>query len=632
MRLPFLLLLLTTGLLASLHAESLSLQLLRDPPALTGVKLSPDGTRLSLVTAKDGEQHITVLTLADLKPQPAARLGFSEFVELWWAGDNRLFVNLQNPDYSREFKSVDLKTGKVTTHLVGQYRESNLVHILPEKPDHVLLAMRNASGTGYDLRELDFRTNRLRTVERNPGQVSDWLLNARGEALAAVEMTSDTFSLLWRPTKEARWQRRSFGTPEEPKFDFLAVHPDQQRLLALDQSSDPSRLVALEPETFATETIFAPARFDPGSLDHWAEIGGVPRALLHPGDTLQQKHFTDQAARLQSEIDRALPGKINLIKSISRDHQRLIVLSFNEYMPGQYYLLDRHTGRMMALGSRLSGYSTAGLGRAQAFSFSSSDGLKLYGRLVLPPSSSQPPPVVFMVGNRMFRTRDYPMFDLVEHLYASRGYAVAQIDYRGSKGYGREFAQRGRGQIQRRIPLDLSEAVAWLGGQGWIDPRQAIIMGEFKGGWVAMHTLTQTSVFAGWINYSTGMSHDVRTDLVKPDPTSGDWNAWREEIEIKMSGIESAPSPMSLLPKITVPSFHYYLEWRAGTLFSGGTRVKNFLRRNERDAVMFTSKLSDSATQNRGLFSNVNEQIFAFLAEHFPTEQNPRPQAAAAVR
>jgi pimeloyl-ACP methyl ester carboxylesterase len=393
----------------------------------------------------------------------------------------------------------------------------------------------------------------------------------------------------------------------------------------LDQSSDPSSLIAVDPETFETELIFAPQRFDPGSLDNWGEIGGVPQGLLHPGETLHRKFFSEDAAGLQSEIDRALPGNINLIQSTSRDRQRLIILSYNEQVPGHYYLLDRQTGRMMALGSRMDGFNPRSLGQARAFSFSSSDGLTLHGRLILPPASNQPAPVVIMIGNRIFRTRDYTEFSPVMQAFASRGYAVAEVDYRGSKGYGHDFAKRGRGQIQQRIPLDLAEAVVWLGTQGWIDPKRAIIMGEFQGGWVAMHTLVRTSVFACWINYSTGMFHDVSIDPIKPDPTSGKWNDWQEEIEVKLSGIESAPSPMSLLPRITVPSFHYYLEWRGGTLFSGGERVAGFLRRNERDAVMITSKIGDSAIQNRERIRDLYEKIFAFLAERFPTEQNPRP-------
>ncbi|HRI81868.1 MAG TPA: prolyl oligopeptidase family serine peptidase [Opitutaceae bacterium] len=621
MRLQILLFFLTASLATTLPAKPLPLEKLYGPATLSGLKISPDGSRLAITVLKDDQQHIGVMSLTDLSLAPVARLGPAVLVNLWWANDDRILVLIDDPNDGIIYKSIEISTGKATTHFSGHYRDHWLIHELPDQPDKVLMAYQTANYTGYELREFDLIRNRTRVVEKNPGQVQQWLLNAKGEVVAAVELTSEQLFLLHRTTSAARWTKIPYGTPEEPVFEFMAVHPDQRRLLALDYTTDPARLVAVDPVTMATESLFAPERFDPSVVESWGKLGGMPQSVIHPAETTARHHLSQISAALQREIDRSLPDTFNSIRSISRDEEKLVIFTANAQSPGFYYLLDRPSGRLMPLGPSIGGIEPATLGRNQPFNFATSDGLNLQGEFLAPPKTEHPPPMVLLLEEDVFRRREGLIFSSLRQAFASRGYAVASIDYRGTKGYGHGFVLKGRHQIANRIPLDLIEGVQWLGQQGWIDPNRVIVMGTYDAGWVAMHTLARPAgSYAGWINISTPVAHEVDIDTVKPFYVVPDWSPWRDLVELKHSGIIQAPSPVKLLAQINVPAFH----------FSPGEHVRRDVRRNSRTAVIvdfnFTRRMKISDPRMRS--AAVYEKLFAFLAEHFPTEQNSRPPSA----
>lgn len=629
MRLPILLFFLTAGLATTLPAKPLPLETFYDPPALTGVKISPSGKLLSMVRAKDGEQHLIVLDLANLQPKSIARLGFSRLANLWWTSENRILLLLDEPNGGGEFKSVDIATGQATTHFVGQYGYRWLIHEMPESPDKAIFATVTANFTGYELRELDLKTNRTRLLEKNPGQVRRWLLDARGNVIAAVEMTSQQYSLLHRAGRDTRWTKKPFGTPEEPKLEFLAVHTDQRRLLALDYSTDPSRLVAVDPVSLELEVIFAPEKFDFSSLENDGAAGGTPKSMLHPLLPGGRYHFTNESATLMQEIDRALPGTFNQIHSSSRDGRRLVIFSFSEHDPVRYHLLDRDSGRLSMIGSMFDGIDATNLGRGQEFNFPTTDGLTVYGTFIAPVAATRPPPLILLLEGGLYRQREGTSFSALRQAFATRGYAVATIDYRGTKGYGHSFSKLGRQQITDRIPLDLSEGVQWLAQQGWIDPERVIIKGEYGGGWVAMHALARTkNTYAGWINFGAWIGHEFTVDATKPVFAMADWDYWQSTLDLKASGLEQAPSLVKLLSEISVPAFHHYIELRSGMLISGGEHVRRILRTSNNGSTLVTRKPEHTIQDVRAGHLTVYEKLFAFLAEHFPTEQNPRPTPA----
>jgi dipeptidyl aminopeptidase/acylaminoacyl peptidase len=153
--------------------------------------------------------------------------------------------------------------------------------------------------------------------------------------------------------------------------------------------------------------------------------------------------------------------------------------------PG-YALVDLATRKADWLGARYEKVLPEDLAKVQAVRFKAADGLDLSGYLTLPNGkpAKELPLVVLAHGGP--QSRDTPAFDWWSQAIASRGYAVLQVNFRGSDGFGQSFVQAGYGQWGRKMQSDLSDGVRHLAGQGVIDPKRVCIVGASYGGYAAL--------------------------------------------------------------------------------------------------------------------------------------------------
>jgi len=203
-------------------------------------------------------------------------------------------------------------------------------------------------------------------------------------------------------------------------------------------------------------------------------------------DRRRTRWLNPELERIQAVIDRALPGKVNLITDLSDDRNRALVFSSAADDPGTYYVYDRTTRRIEGFGSpyeQLNGHRFAPV---RAVTFRSRDGVDLHGYLTLPPGRAERGlPLILMPHGGPF-ARDSWEFDPWVQFLASRGYAVLQVNFRGSTGYGRAFAERGYGQIGTGMIDDLEDGVDWLVGQAIADSHRVCAMGASYGGYAAL--------------------------------------------------------------------------------------------------------------------------------------------------
>lgn len=591
------------------------------PPSLTGVKVSANGEWLSLVTPIADEQQLLLFNVKTRESRSLGRLGFSRLVNLWWKDSDHILLLLENPNWSREFRAVDVATATLQKLGPANWRDSRLLSLLPGVRDEVLIT----SDYNGLVRRLNLRTGKATRAEKATAAQTTWHVGVRGDVVSGTVISFEKSYLLSRGTPDGPWTRREIGTKREPRFSVLGVHPDQRRLLALDRSQSPSPVVALDPGTLATEPVWAPGIADPTDPDTWGEWNGLPRALREDAKTVR-RHFLDpEAEAVQTQIDRALPDTTNLIESTSADRQQLVVFAFSDRNAGTYFHLDRTAGRMTRIGPREEIFTADKTGRLTPFEFAARDGLTIHGHLLVPPAPAQPPyPVVVMLGDELLPLRQQYRFDYTGQALASRGYAVAWIDHRGTSGYGRDFARRRQNEITRGMPNDIVDGTRWLVEHRGIDPQRAILMSFETAGWLALHTLGRPHPFAGWINFESPMNTHV--EQVGWDHPLGTYSEiWTDEDELKETGLTNAVQPYELLQKIEVPIFHHYYDFGGLRLRGEGGIADAHARKHPGRIVMTSRRLGDTAPQHRAGTIAIWEKLFAFLSEKFPAAKSPAP-------
>jgi dipeptidyl aminopeptidase/acylaminoacyl peptidase len=291
--------------------------------------------------------------------------------------------------------------------------------------------------------------------------------------------------------------------------------------------------------------------------------------------------WTDQRMQiLQTLIDREFPATKNDFTSRSDDLQWMIVFAHSDRDPGTYYMLNTTKPTLEQLVVTMPWIKPAKMAEMRPITYQARDGLTIHGYLSLPAGSDGKnlPLIVNPHGGPW--VRDEWGFNPEIQFFASRGYAVLQMNFRGSTGYGSGFEAAGFGQWGLSMQDDITDGVKWAIAQGIADPKHIAIYGASYGGYAAMAGLAFTpELYCCGINY-VGVT-DIKL-LLKTLPKS-----WNREIVEAMTGNSKrdgkqleATSPMDHPERIRVPVLFAYgrlddrVDLKHGTEMAGDLRAR----------------------------------------------------------
>jgi dipeptidyl aminopeptidase/acylaminoacyl peptidase len=245
---------------------------------------------------------------------------------------------------------------------------------------------------------------------------------------------------------------------------------------------------------------------------------GALLGVTYTGEREVTKWLDAKLADAQARIDRALPGAVNNVVSMSGDRGRLLVWSGSATDPGSFHLFDSATGRLTPFARTHPALGGKRLSEMRAVAYKARDGLAIPAYLTLPAGrGGKALPLIVMPHGGPF-VRDTYGYDAWVQYLAAKGYAVLQPNYRGSTGYGREFVEAGNGEWGRGMQDDADDGVKWLAAQGIADPGRVCIMGASYGGYAAMRAAVRNPEiyrcaisFAGISDVAAQLGHDRKT-------------------------------------------------------------------------------------------------------------------------
>ncbi len=192
-------------------------------------------------------------------------------------------------------------------------------------------------------------------------------------------------------------------------------------------------------------------------------------------------------ARLYRSLEASFTDQAVVIPEYSGDGKQALVFTYSDRSPGDYYLFDIEHKQAKHLLSHRDWIDPDRMGEQRPFTLTSRDGRVLHGFLTLPAGSSgKNLPMVVNPHGGPFDVADEWGFDKETQLLASRGYAVLQVNFRGSAGFGREFVSSGYKQWGGAMQDDVTDATKWAIQQGIADPNRICIYGASYGGYAAL--------------------------------------------------------------------------------------------------------------------------------------------------
>ncbi|MEP7009548.1 MAG: S9 family peptidase [Acidobacteriota bacterium] len=476
-------------------------------PQDAAARLSPDGRLLAYLALYEGKANVWVRSLPNGEGRPVSRETERPIDQFFWSADGRRVLYLVDRGGDENFHLYCVPVGRK----IGPARDLSpypgvqveIVSFPVRRPGIVVATLNRRDPSLADAYRIDQKTGALEIAAENPGAFIGYLADERGQVRVAWSLDGEGRYELWsRPAERRPWRKvRTYAVEGEIKP--LRFDRDGRRIyLVSNQGRDLSRLALLDLETGVESEVNADplARVDL-DLALFDEATGRPIAIRYFDDRPRWVARHPKVEKALALAGRARRGAVTL-ESWSVNLDRWIVTLEAPDDPGATYLLDISTGAATRLSESRPWLASFPLADMEPIRFTSRDGLALTGYLTRPPGSNRRLPLVLAVHGGPW-SRDRWGFSEETQLLANRGYAVLQVNFRGSVGFGKRLAQAARKEFGRAMQNDLLDAVAWAVDAGIADPKKVAILGGSYGGYAVLEGLGGSpSVFACGVDYA----------------------------------------------------------------------------------------------------------------------------------
>jgi dipeptidyl aminopeptidase/acylaminoacyl peptidase len=511
---PMTLLAVVASLLAALPAPAVAQQIpLRDffrNAERDSFKISPDGTTLSFLGPYRGRRNLFVQAVAGGPPRRLTSEKGRDIVDYFWKGTGRLlyYRDLAGEENYHLF-SIDSQGGAARD--LTPFPKARVLPVDPRLDDdrRLLVALNRRDPSLFDVYECDVVTGKLTLVAENPGTVTSWIADHAGNVRVGVASDGVRSQLLYREGGQGPFRVVATTDFRERLQPLLFTFDDRKLYVTSNVNRDKSALAIFDPATTREDrVVFAHPEADVENVEVSERRKAITAASYQTWH--DERSFLDPASEaIHGRIAAKLPGYEIDISARSRDEVVHVLLASSDRSQGAYYLYDAAADRLTKLADLAPWLPEGRMSPMKPLSFPARDGLPLHGYLTAPPGRTGPLPTVVVVHGGPWDQRDTWGWNPEAQWLASRGYAVLQVNFRGSSSYGRKFWEASFKQWGRAMQDDISDGVRHLVAQGIADPRRICIFGGSWGGYATLAGLAFTpELYACGVEYS-GMSNLV---------------------------------------------------------------------------------------------------------------------------
>lgn len=527
-------------------------------PGDLAYQLSPDGNYISYASSWENRLNVFVKAMGeDSEPVRVTSTKDRDIADFFWKDDSILYMKDNGGDenfhiYSSSFNGA---TEKDLTPYPGV---SVLpMNLLKNVKDEILVMMNKEDAKVFDVYKLNIKTGETTLVAKNPGSILGWFADSNGEIRMALESDGYEGNVLYRETEQDEFKpfiKIEAGDTVTP----IAFSQDNQYIYALsNKGRDKIALVKYDLEG-KEEVILSNPNVDiAGAL-----YSSSKDKLLYSSyitDKVHYKFFDSDFEAVFNKMKEKLGVEESElgINDYNQEMTKFIVSVGSDTLFGKYYYYDSETDTVTQLAELSPWLEQEHMAPMHSISYKSRDGLTIHGYLTLPKNKKAENLPMIVIPHGGPWTRDMWGFNPEVQLLANRGYAVLQMNFRSSTGYGKEFVDAGNKQWGLKIQDDITDGVQWAIDQGIADPEKIGIYGASFGGYATLAGITFTpDLYAAAVDY-VGVSN-IFTLLETIPPY---WEAQLKLFHVRVGHPEKdkellqSVSPVFHVDKIKTPLF-----------------------------------------------------------------------------
>ena len=488
---------------AGVPRAPLPVEAFAEVPQVARPDLSPDGKRIAAKIAINGKQYFAVLTPGAEGPPKLLTPGKVDLNWWHWVNDDWLVIGIGQEVpvqgdtwYLKRALGYNATTGKVM-QLASREAAQNADDVIWTARDgsaRVMLAYQtsiysNEEGFWPHVEEIDLNSGKRRIVAAGKSGVFNWYADGAGVVRMGIGSSEDGRSrrVLYRDRPNAMFRviDKARGREDRLTVPALFLRDAGKALVIDDDEGGYSALYELDLTTLERgKQLFASKGYDIGGIV--GDSTGFGYRGISVEENRPEIRWTDpEMAAMQATISGLVKGAQAQLVSLNRDHSHAIVKVGGADAPGGYFIYGRADNSMTMLGYTNATIKMRRMHPVRTIRYKARDGLEIAAVLTLPAGRKEKLPLIVMPHGGPF-ARDSETWDWWTQFLADRGYAVIQPNYRGSSGYGTQFAKKGQGQWGLAMQDDLDDAVKALADLGIADPARVCMVGASYGGYAAI--------------------------------------------------------------------------------------------------------------------------------------------------
>jgi dipeptidyl aminopeptidase/acylaminoacyl peptidase len=457
-------------------------------PERTGYSISPDGNYVAYLAPWEKRMNVYVEAVDG---QGGERRLTNEIERdiagFFWKGTNYVLYlrdNQGDENYVLYRTTVDGGETMPLTPLNGVL--ARVVDDLEDDPLHMLVGINERNPQVFDIYKYNIVTGAREMVLENPGYFTGYVADHNGQLRYGISADGVNVRLFYRENNSEAF-RPILETDFRQTFQPIYFDADNRSVYAVDnRSSDKARLVRIRPETAeVTEVVYENPRYDVSNIKTSPKSKKVV-AVTYSGAKPERVYLDPRYKQIQDKIDAQLPGVVAAIVDWDKAEKYALVRTYSDRTLGSYYLYTVASNELRELSKVSPWLNPEEMAEMIPIRYKSRDGLEIEGYLSLPPhKQAQKLPVIIHPHGGPW-ARDEWGFNQEVQFLANRGYAVLQMNFRGSTGYGRKFWEASFGQWGLKMQDDITDGVEWLKKLGIADPNRIGIFGASYGGYATL--------------------------------------------------------------------------------------------------------------------------------------------------
>lgn len=531
----------------------------------TGYQLSPDGSYISYMAPYKDRLNVFVRRV-DESDEHAIRITNEterSVAGYMWADNQRLlYMKDTAGDENYQLYGVHRDGSDDRAYTAFDGVRTSLIDDLEEQQGVVMIGMNKRNPEVFDPYRLNIETGELTLLAENPGNIQGWMTDHDGRLRVATAIVDGVNTqILYRDTEDEPF-KPVLTTNFRDVVSFMEFTPDNKEVYAATNlHRDKTILVRMNPATCEElEVLYENERYDIASISYSRKRKKL-LSVYCTGHKEPVRHYFDaEEEQLRQRIKAHFPNQRYGIADTDKAEENYLIYVGGDRTRGSYWHYNALTDEAKKIADLAPWIKSDEMNAMHPVCYTTRDGLQIEAYLTLPdgltPDTAKQLPVVVNPHGGPW-ARDCWGYSSEVQFLSNRGYAVFQMNFRGSTGYGRHFLEASYKQWGLKMQDDITDGVKWLIEQGIANPKRIAIYGGSYGGYATLAGLTFTpDLYACGIDY-VGVSN-LFTFMQTIPPY------WRPMLEMMYEQVGhpehdadqlAATSPALHADKIKVPLF-----------------------------------------------------------------------------